>query len=684
VKGFNIKTVSIIISLFIGVIVSILFVTGVSSTLELKSIDLLFKLRGEQEVFEDVVLIDIDDRSLEYLGKWPWPRDVHARIIRYLNELGVKAVVFDVLFTEMDPVKSSQVILTRETKKAGNVYHAMFFILKEGKGKIEYEEETPFNKRVLIKNSFKGVIKKDLNDFYHAIKPVLPSGFLGYFAKGVGYVNAEPDPDGVRRRIPFFIEYKGSLYLPVACRAVLDVLGVEDKDVALLDNKVVIKKKGIEIPIDKNGEVFLNFPGGFSKFKRFSYADVFYTLYFKHIDEEKKDQFYEYVKRTLSVQKYKPRYEKENGVKKLKLEVESRLRPVRVLDYERLKKQLKGKIALIGASATAMTDLYPIPLAPQFPQVGIWYTFIDNFFKNRFLHPIKKELVLCFIILFSLITIYFSLKFKPTTSLLLFVIFIFVYLGISVFVFKNFNYVFPVYNPLIGSFGIFLAITTTRVLAEEREKRRIRGIFSRYVSDRVVEVILKDPSKISLGGERRRITIFFSDIREFTSFSENISPEDVVKILNEYLSRMTDIIFEFQGTLDKFIGDAIMALWGAPYYFEDHAERAIRASIKMQKEIRNLMEKWKKEGFVLKGVGMGINTGDVVVGNLGSEKFVDYTAIGDDVNLAARLEEIASPGQILVSEATFKLCKDKFDFRKIGGVKVKGKEKEVIVYEVRY
>jgi len=683
------KFISFIIAAGVTTIIIFLFFSGISKTLEYKSLDILFKMRGERKADKKVVIVDIDDISLEYLGKWPWPRDVHARIIKYLNELGVKGIGFDVLFTEKDPNTSSQLALSRATKRAKNVYHAMFFNLiprDKQSLKIKYEEETPFNKRVLDKNSFKGEILSKCRCFWMANKVTLPSGFLGYFAKGIGYVNAEPDVDGVRRRAPVFIEYKNKLYFPFASKMILDYLGIKDNDIKIYPGKyILIENKGIKIPINKKGEVLLNFPSGFEKFKRISYADIFYTKYFEHIDEEKQKPFYNYVRDTLSVSKYKTKYisKASSGVKEIKLVMDSKIKPVRIIDRKKLERLLKGNLVLIGASATAMTDLYPIPIAPQFPQVGIWATFMDNFLKNKFIYPLNPLVFLLVILGFSLSVVFISVNLKPFKGFVFIMLILGIYVILAKLFFLKFNYWLPLVHPFLNIFGIYITVTTYRFTTEEREKRRIRNMFSRYVSSQVVEVILKNPEKISLVGERRKVTIFFSDIRGFTSFSEKIQPEEVVKILNEYLNKMTDIIFSYQGTLDKFIGDAIMAIWGAPYYFEDHAEKAVSAAIKMKKEIDVLMDKWKKEGRSFKGVGMGINTGEVVVGNLGSDKFVDYTAIGDEVNLSARLEEMAKPGQILVSENTFNIVKDRFEFNRIGGVKVKGKEKEVIVYEVK-
>jgi adenylate cyclase len=207
-------------------------------------------------------------------------------------------------------------------------------------------------------------------------------------------------------------------------------------------------------------------------------------------------------------------------------------------------------------------------------------------------------------------------------------------------------------------------------------------MFQRYVSSQVVDVLLAHPDKIKLGGERKRLTIFFSDVRGFTSMSEKMQPEEVVHILNEYLTEMTNVVFKYRGTLDKFIGDAIMVIWGAPVGQKNHAELAVRAACEMKERIKNLQEKWEKEGKKKISAGIGINTGEVVVGNMGSAQFSDYTVIGDNVNLAARLEENASGNQLIISDSTYHEVQDIISAKKLEPLKVKGKEKPVQVYEV--
>ena len=216
-----------------------------------------------------------------------------------------------------------------------------------------------------------------------------------------------------------------------------------------------------------------------------------------------------------------------------------------------------------------------------------------------------------------------------------------------------------------------------------KEKEVMRGAFSKVVTKSVMDHLIQHPDGLKLGGEKRVATIFFSDIRGFTPMSEALSAEEVVHILNEYFTAMTKIIFKYEGTLDKYMGDAIMAIWGAPIEMSDHAERAVFAAIEMSEKMKELQAKWRMEGKREVNIGIGINSGEVVVGNIGSNERLEYTAIGDNVNLTQRLESVAEKGQILISSATYERVKHKVAATMLDPIKVKGKAEKVMAYSVQ-
>jgi adenylate cyclase len=220
---------------------------------------------------------------------------------------------------------------------------------------------------------------------------------------------------------------------------------------------------------------------------------------------------------------------------------------------------------------------------------------------------------------------------------------------------------------------------------EGREKRQVKKLFSRYVAKDVYDQLLADPSRAALGGARRSMTVLFSDVRGFTALSEKGTPEEVVRQLNEYFTRMVQVLFEHRGTLDKFVGDMVMALFGAPLDDEEHAEHAVQTALAMSAALDALNREWAAQGRATLDIGIGINSGDMVAGNIGSDTIMSYTVIGDAVNLGARLESLNKDygTRIIISEATRARLKGRYDIRPLGEVIVKGKSKPVAIFEVK-
>ncbi|MFB0527821.1 MAG: adenylate/guanylate cyclase domain-containing protein, partial [bacterium] len=231
-------------------------------------------------------------------------------------------------------------------------------------------------------------------------------------------------------------------------------------------------------------------------------------------------------------------------------------------------------------------------------------------------------------------------------------------------------------------FFSYLSTIVYKYATEEREKKRIKSIFQRYVSSQVVEELLTSPDKVVLGGRRREITVLFADIRNFTGMASRMAPEEVVSILNEFFTMITEVIFKYNGTLDKYIGDAVMAIYGAPIEEENHAEKALETALEMQKRMGSLEKRFLERGIEPIKIGIGITTGEAVIGNIGSLRRMEYTAIGDSVNLASRLEEVAKPDQILISENTYQIVKDIVKAKVLEPMAIRGKAELVQVYEV--
>ncbi|MFH1353499.1 MAG: adenylate/guanylate cyclase domain-containing protein [bacterium] len=605
-------------------------VFGILKTLEYKTQDFRFHIRGARRGSDKVRIVCMGDESVsdKAMGRWPWRRRYHAIILNIFSKYKPAEVMYDVFFTEKSDYEEDDRILAEQLKKL-KVYFPMFCIIDKGKAK---EIENPFQKMLLDRVAVPGKVNDSL---LNAVELVLPVSRFTTGVAGSGYVNAVPDDDGTTRRVALLIQYKGKMYPHIAFLMAMHYIGAEWKNVEVNPGKYIKVKKSksgsFKIPLDKNNQMLLNYPGGIESYNLMSFLEV--------IDS----------------------YRTDHSGKKLS--------------------ELKDKVIFVGLTATGTVDLRPTPFAPLFPMVGVVAATFANIVDKNFLIAAPEFLNFLMVLFIGLLITVISPKFKPLKGAFLSAAAILVWCVISYVLFTK-RVVIPVFYPVGAGLFSFLGITVYRFATEEKEKKFIKSTFQRYVSSQIVDELIEHPEMLALGGQKRYLTVFFSDIRGFTSMSEKMQPEEVVSILNDYLTEMTAIIFKYNGTLDKFIGDAIMAIWGAPKYFENHAELAVRAAVEMQQKVRELCVMWEKQGRKQIGIGMGINTGDVVVGNMGSASYSDYTVIGDNVNTAQRLEANAPAGKIIISESTFSEVKDIVKTKKLEPLTVKGKKKPVQVYEV--
>jgi len=344
----------------------------------------------------------------------------------------------------------------------------------------------------------------------------------------------------------------------------------------------------------------------------------------------------------------------------------------------------EGKIVLIGVTSPLEHDDYIVPISSQaMPGVEIHANLVQSIIWQDYLYYQGDVSAIGVIFLFALLTGILLFRFRIHIATALLAVLAIAYIFFTIYTFDS-GIIMNVIYPLLSIILVYIALVVTYYLTEERSRKWITSVFGKYVSPVVIDNLIKNPDKINLGGEKRNITIFFSDIRGFTSISEKLEPEELVRLLNDYLTEMTSIIIKNQGLVDKFMGDAIMAFWGAPLDQPDHAEMACLSSLEMMDKLRELQKKWKKEGIPSFDIGIGLNSGDAIVGNMGSSNRFDYTAMGDNVNIASRLEGLNKiyGTNIIISENTYKIIKDKFKTRKLDTVKVKGKKKPIVIYEL--
>jgi adenylate cyclase len=348
--------------------------------------------------------------------------------------------------------------------------------------------------------------------------------------------------------------------------------------------------------------------------------------------------------------------------------------------------EFKDKIVLIGATAPNLHDDYFVPTSygKAMPGVEIHANVVQQLLTGKHVRHAPDWLTILIIFIVSIIVALLVYYFPIWLAALLSVAAMLLYVFVAIFVFDTGMILNIVYVP-VGIVIAYLATMMYFYVSERKSKRQIRGAFEKYVSKDVISHIMEHPDRLKLGGEKRTITVFFSDIRGFTTISEKLSPEQLVHLLNDYLTEMTDIILKYNGVVDKYMGDAIMAFWNAPLNQPKHAELACSAALSMEKRLKQLQRKWKADGVPHLEIGVGLNTGPAVVGNMGSYDRFDYTAMGDTVNLGSRLEGLNKPygTRNIISETTQDKIKNRsFLVRKLDRVRVKGKKEPITIFEL--
>lgn len=346
--------------------------------------------------------------------------------------------------------------------------------------------------------------------------------------------------------------------------------------------------------------------------------------------------------------------------------------------------KFKNKLVLVGATANDLHDNYFVPSSEGQPMPGVEFhaNTIQTLINQRFLFEQSPEMTMLMIAMICILTAIIITRFNVVGASVAAVGAIILYFFIAIRAFDYGLIMNLVYGPLsIGA--TYVSTIMYFYTAERKEKKKVYGTLSKYVSKAVVEELMKNPDKLKLGGEKKEITVFFSDVRGFTTISEKLTPEQLVKLLNEYLTAMTDIILKHEGVVDKYIGDAIMAFWGAPLDQPNSADLAAKTCLDMLKDLDPLREKWKAEGFPDIDIGIGLNTGNAVIGNMGSKDRFDYTAMGDTINLGARLEGITKQYGVrtCISQFTNKKLSN-FTTRELDMIIVKGKKEPVKIYEL--
>ena len=604
--------------------------TGWFHVAELKALDHLIRRHADpSKAHPGIVLVSIDESSLEAFGRWPWPRDRHGYVVRYLKQGGAKAVVFDLMFFEPDEnAEEFDESFAQDVKTAANVYLPV--LLRREPDDEGEKAALPFP----LKIEGASAVASEPASSYHSAKLPIPG--LAQAAHGLGFINLTADVDGPTRRIPL-LERIGTDPVPhIALAVAQDLLGAQ---------RLTLTKHGLglgerTVPLSADGTLLLYWHGTLEQtYRQYAIGHVLQSF----------------------------------------TQMEKGERPV--LDPA----VFRDKVVFVAGTAAGLYDLRVTPFSSATPGVLIHMTALDNLLQNQFLKPvplwIARMLFLAFCMAsaasFMLASSY-PVKFGVTAVLAL------AWYGLSSHALAGHDrWLDPVF-PEVGLAMTFAAAATVEYLTEGKQRRQTRAAFDKYMSPEVVDEIMRNPEAIKLGGEKKEISIFFSDVAGFTTISERLPPEELVLLLNRYLSAMTDIIRSHRGNVNKYLGDGIMALFGAPLGEPNHATLACYAALDSQAELARLRETWKQEGLPDIIARIGINSGPCIVGNMGSQTRLEYTVMGDSVNLASRLEGANKyyDTVILLGARTFELAKDDIEVREVDLLRVKGKHEPVVVYEL--
>ena len=563
------KRVFIIISiaLIIFIFCSSLFLLGFFQNVNQKLSDNLY---GQSTHLDNIIIIAIDDESLEQIGIWPWNRNNFSLLLNQLTDAQV--IAFDI----------------------------SFFKDAEGDEQFQQSLKQLNEKNIPLVFGFEYLKLKQIDN---QIKGFEPSHTISKFTNNnsQGYVNVLSDDDGLIRKIP---------------------LNLSNENYSALSAEVYKIIKGFD---HKRITLNINYVGPANTFKYYSFKDVIAQKY-------SSDEF-------------------------------------------------KNKIVFIGASAQTLNDNHFVPTSKgmAMPGVEIHANALNTMLTKTYIETEAPIYVVFSILVSTILIALLIMYFKPKITIISSIIFLIIYFFLAINLFSQGIILNLIYVPIT----IIISIISFNLIAyifEKQHKQQVIGAFEKYVSKDVVKEIIQNPTQIKFGGEKKKLTILFTDIRDFTSISESMTPEDLVKMLNDYLSSMTNIIMENRGLVDKFIGDAIMAFWGAPLDNSNSEKDACITALAMTESLHDFN---KTKNLNIK-IGIGINSGEAVVGNLGSKQRFDYTAIGDDVNTASRYEGLTKQYGIgiLVGEKTYERVKNEFLFREVDFVAVKGKKKFTKIYEL--
>jgi adenylate cyclase len=643
---------SICLGLFLTCVVASFFSLGSNIALEVNSLIYDMILRGNLKKLppihqENVAIIAIDDKSIAQIGRWPWSRQTMAKLLENLHKNSAAVVAFDIVFSEPER-NIVEDLMTQLPQDKQNIKSSLQSLLP----KFNYDEI--FSKELANGENVMSFVFNSKNANLIGILPeplsvknpqVLPDikvmkGFLSNIKQIEqathfgGFINSTAEFDGVIREAPMLSSFNGNLYPSLALAATMKYLMVDKIELVteVKNNKPElrgIKLDNLFIPITKYGKILVPYRALPYSFNYFSAVDV--------LNDKVPEEY------------------------------------------------ISGRLVFIGATATGLGDLQSTPVSSAYPgteiNASIASAILDKYFPAKL--PYGLQLQMFLVILFG---VSLSFIFPFCSAIILGSVFVGAVVLWTIIVnvlWLKYSIVITLFFPLLIILLLAFMNMVNSYLLTNTQKKEIKSAFGQYVPQQHIDNILQSSSESLLSGDTRELTILFSDIRGFTTLSEKLSATELKAQLNEYLTEMTKVIFDNDGTIDKYVGDMIMAFWNAPLYEVNHAFKAVRSSLLMQKQLRLINEYFKSKNLPEIGIGVGVNTGVVNIGDMGSKYRRAYTAIGDEVNLASRLEGMCRLYDVgvVVGENTYQASKDRFVYLHLDKVQVKGKKVAVNIYE---
>ena len=591
----------------------------------------------------NIALIVIDDKSIGR-HRWPWSRDLYCGIYDYFKEYtNAKVIMSDSIVTSKDNPQAD----LKYFKTLNDIDNLVVGVTFRGKDYNDPAYGLKYDER--LKNKFAMNItdmRTDTNYFPFKSASIFPEEYFNS-VKMLGAITSFSDDDGYLRVSIGAINYKGTFYPSLSLRAYLYLNG--DEPVVIKNNAIICTKSGVKIPI-------INEPSG-------CYSLIRYYKLRTHNGS--------YSHKTYSAIDIMDSY------KDLKSGKTPLINP----------KEFDNKIILIGANvkaaATGLADVKHTPMSSDHSGLDVQATVFDNITNQEFMQLIPNTVNIV-VTLVLMVLAFFIIRNCPLFSAISGIsLIVLIYMILCALLFRQ-GYAINILTPISMIIITMIFAYSHKYILEDRNKEKIKNAMGKYISEDIMKNVVKNIDELKLGGKKANVTVLFADIRGFTSMSEKLTADEVSVILNEYFTEIEPIVTRNNGVINKFIGDAVMAIFGEPIQDENHPKNAVRCACQMLDKVKELQAKWLDEGKPKIEIGIGINTGEAFVGNIGSEKRMEYTVIGDTVNLASRIEgnNKIFKTNLLISSSTYASVRSIVDVVKISDVKIRGKEKTLDLYEV--